>query len=74
MRTLIWWPPMFVLRAWFEEEVSERAFTQVYDFNLSEVEPCVSGPKRPQDRVPLADVAAATTKHVLGNLFSLIPL
>lgn len=31
-------------------------FTDVLELDLSTVEPCISGPKRPHDRVPLSDV------------------
>ncbi|CBZ54193.1 Iron regulatory protein-like protein, related [Neospora caninum Liverpool] len=32
------------------------AFSDRVSLNLSEIQPCVAGPKRPQDRVPLNDV------------------
>jgi aconitate hydratase len=35
---------------------SEPAFSEVLDMDLSTVEPSMAGPKRPQDRVPLAGV------------------
>lgn len=31
-------------------------YSQVLELNLNEIEPCVSGPKRPQDRINLGDV------------------
>lgn len=31
-------------------------FTDVLELNLSTVEPCISGPKRPHDRVPVSEV------------------
>jgi aconitate hydratase A / 2-methylisocitrate dehydratase len=34
----------------------EPAYTETLDFDLSAVEPSVAGPRRPQDRVPLARV------------------
>ncbi|KAM2960867.1 hypothetical protein FF1_030512 [Malus domestica] len=36
----------------------ERAYTSYLQLDLADVEPCVSGPKRPHDRVPLKDVKA----------------
>ena len=36
----------------------EPVFTDVVEVDLGKVEPCLAGPKRPQDRVPLTDVAA----------------
>ena len=35
------------------------AFSETIDFDLSEVEPSLAGPRRPQDRVPLAGVPAS---------------
>jgi aconitate hydratase len=37
-------------------------FTEVIQINLSEVEPSVSGPSRPQDRVPLREAPSAFRK------------
>lgn len=34
-------------------------YTRVMRLDLNEVEPCVAGPKRPQDRVPLAEVKSS---------------
>ncbi len=34
----------------------EIAYSQVLELNLEEVEPCVAGPKRPQDRIKLPDL------------------
>ena len=34
-------------------------YSKVLSFNLSEVEPCVAGPKRPQDRIPLSKLKAS---------------
>ena len=31
-------------------------FTDVLELDLSTVEPCLSGPKRPHDRVPVSDM------------------
>ncbi len=38
------------------DEDPEPLFSEVLDLNLSSVEPSVAGPRRPQDRVPLAGV------------------
>src|SRR4051794_28642327 len=35
------------------------AFSETIDFDLSEVEPSLAGPRRPQDRVPLGSVPAS---------------
>ncbi|MFT8709642.1 MAG: aconitate hydratase AcnA [Sporolactobacillus sp.] len=45
-------------------------FTKVVDLNLSEIEPSVSGPKRPQDRIPvgkLKDEFEASLTRPSGN-------
>jgi len=34
-------------------------YSQVLSLNLAEVEPCVAGPKRPQDRIPLSQLKAS---------------
>jgi aconitate hydratase A / 2-methylisocitrate dehydratase len=36
----------------------EVDYTRVIELDLATVEPCLAGPKRPQDRVPLADLPA----------------
>ncbi|KAB2890875.1 MAG: aconitate hydratase AcnA [Desulfobulbaceae bacterium] len=35
---------------------SERVYTDILDFDLAAVTPCLAGPARPQDRIPLAEV------------------
>ena len=47
----------------------EADYTQTLDLDLADVEPCVAGPKRPQDRVLLRDVAALFAEE-LPNLLS----
>jgi aconitate hydratase len=37
------------------EETPEPLFTSLVTLDLASVEPCIAGPRRPQDRVPLAD-------------------
>ncbi|KHG15607.1 Aconitate hydratase 2, mitochondrial -like protein [Gossypium arboreum] len=36
----------------------ERVYSSYLELNLAEVEPCISGPKRPHDRVPLREMKA----------------
>src|SRR5687768_6801874 len=44
----------------FHDESSEEpTFSDTLELDLSDVEPSLAGPKRPQDRVPLADAKAA---------------
>ncbi|KAL7000097.1 aconitate hydratase, partial [Sarracenia purpurea var. burkii] len=40
----------------YNEPQQERAYSSYVQLNLSEVEPCISGPKRPHDRVPLKEM------------------
>jgi aconitate hydratase len=47
----------------------EADYTETLDLDLAEVEPCVAGPKRPQDRVLLRDVPALFAEE-LPNLLS----
>ena len=44
---------------WYEEETSDDIFDSVVHLDLSSVEPSLSGPKRPQDRVSLSQVPAS---------------
>ncbi|MBI3097160.1 MAG: aconitate hydratase AcnA [Planctomycetes bacterium] len=47
----------------------DAEYTDVIDLDLSKVEPCVAGPKRPQDRIRLGEVKQNFAK----NLPSMIP-
>lgn len=39
-------------------------YSDIVDFNLSDVVPCVAGPKRPQDRVPLSKMKEEFTRAI----------
>ncbi len=41
------------------EDSEEPTFSETLELDLSEVEPSIAGPKRPQDRIPLANANAA---------------
>ena len=43
----------------------EPAYSQTIEFDLASVEPSIAGPKRPQDRIPLASAA-----HTIGCLLA----
>ncbi len=43
----------------FEEGTPDPAFSDLLELDLGEVVPSIAGPKRPQDRVPLADAKEA---------------
>ncbi len=38
---------------WHDPKEKDPLFTEVLELNLSDVMPCMAGPKRPQDKVPL---------------------
>ncbi|RWR79265.1 aconitate hydratase, cytoplasmic [Cinnamomum micranthum f. kanehirae] len=42
----------------YSEPQPERVYSSYLQLSLEDVEPCVSGPKRPHDRVPLKDMKA----------------
>ncbi|XP_004517086.1 aconitate hydratase, cytoplasmic isoform X1 [Cicer arietinum] len=42
----------------YNEPQQDRVYSSYLELNLSEVEPCISGPKRPHDRVPLKEMKA----------------
>jgi aconitate hydratase len=45
-------------------ESPEAEYTRTLELDLAQVEPSVAGPKRPQDRVPLRDVAESFAEHL----------
>ncbi|KAJ6680445.1 ACONITATE HYDRATASE [Salix purpurea] len=42
----------------YDEPQAERVYSSYLQLDLADVEPCVSGPKRPHDRVPLREMKA----------------
>lgn len=52
---------------WHDEETPDPRFTDVLELNLSTVEPCLAGPKRPQDRVPLSQVPLSFSSTLEGD-------
>ncbi|XP_029942483.1 cytoplasmic aconitate hydratase [Salarias fasciatus] len=40
----------------YTDQTQDPDFTQVVDLDLGSVVPCCSGPKRPQDRIPVSDM------------------
>ncbi|OAY33109.1 aconitate hydratase, cytoplasmic [Manihot esculenta] len=40
----------------YSEPQQERVYSSYLQLNLADVEPCISGPKRPHDRVPLREM------------------
>jgi aconitate hydratase len=49
------------------DDDAEPIFSEVFDLDLSKVEPSVAGPKRPQDRVALAAVAQSFQSAAEGT-------
>jgi len=47
---------------WREPGMPDPAYSDVVEINLSELEPSVAGPKRPQDRILVKDVGASFNK------------
>jgi aconitate hydratase len=52
---------------WGGEGAAEADYTQVIELELGTVEPCVAGPSRPQDRVPLSQVPSVLRKSLSGR-------
>jgi aconitate hydratase len=49
---------------WREENEQEAHYTDVIDLNLENIEPCLSGPKRPQDRIKLSDIPKVVEEEI----------
>lgn len=49
---------------WLDEQQPSPIFTDVVEFDLSQVKPSLSGPKRPQDRVDLFNLKAQFDKSL----------
>jgi len=47
---------------WHDENSADPIFTEVVELDLNTIEPCVAGPKRPQDRVLLAQIPGTFDK------------
>lgn len=53
---------------WHYVDEVEKTFTSALHLDLSTVQPSLAGPKRPQDRVVLPEVAAAFNKAAVGYI------
>ncbi len=47
---------------WREDGQADPLYTDILELDLGAVEPCLAGPKRPQDRIPLGTAAATYKK------------
>jgi len=45
---------------WRDADTPEADFTRTIEFDLGAVEPCLAGPNRPEQRIPLSGVAAVS--------------
>ena len=55
---------------WYNKEDDEKSYTAVLELDLSTVQPALAGPKRPQDRVDLSNMAShfrESLTHELGH-------
>ncbi|MFZ4762781.1 MAG: aconitate hydratase AcnA [Alphaproteobacteria bacterium] len=51
---------------WREKGAADPLFTDILELDLATVQPSLAGPKRPQDRVLLADMASVFDKELAG--------
>ncbi len=47
---------------WFDVKDPDPVFSSIVELNMAEVEPCLSGPKRPQDKIQLREAPGAFEK------------
>ncbi len=53
---------------WRDADTPDPVFTDMLELDLSTVQPCIAGPKRPQDRVLLKDARHAFTAELTKGL------
>ena len=46
-------------QGFWNDPTVERVYSDVVEIDLSSIEPCIAGPSRPHDRIPLSDAKAA---------------
>ena len=46
-------------QGFWNDPTVERVYSDVVEVDLSSIEPCIAGPSRPHDRIPLSDAKAA---------------
>ncbi|MFD1066190.1 aconitate hydratase AcnA [Oceanobacillus locisalsi] len=52
---------------WYDSDDADPEYTQVIEINLSELEPNLSGPKRPQDLIALSDMKKEFNKAITAK-------
>ena len=56
---------LLITRNWWREKNSITAdYSENLELDLSEVVPCLAGPKRPQDKIPLSKIKNAFLKDL----------
>ncbi|MEK6704206.1 MAG: aconitate hydratase AcnA [Bdellovibrionota bacterium] len=53
---------------WYSAQNQEPAYSDLLELDLGSVEPCLAGPARPQDRVPLSGAPASFRKSLVALL------
>ncbi len=53
---------------WHDENSIEPIFTDIVELDLATVEPCIAGPKRPQDKIVLDEVKNSLLKELETSL------
>jgi aconitate hydratase len=53
---------------WRDTDTPDPVFTDTLELDLSTVEPCIAGPKRPQDRVALSQASSAFKTELTKSL------
>ena len=53
---------------WRDENTPDPVFSDMLELSLADVEPCLSGPKRPQDRIRLTDASDMFQNHLQESL------
>ena len=52
----------------YSDEVNQPEFTEIVELDLGTVLPCVSGPKRPQDKVSVSDLKTEFRKCLVTKI------
>ena len=53
---------------WYDVEAAEKSYTALLELDLGTIEPALAGPKRPQDRVDLADMKTHFIESLTAEL------
>lgn len=52
---------------WHSHDAMDPIVSELVELDLSKIEPCVAGPKRPQDKVPLNSIAKTMDQLLIEN-------